>query len=301
MSIALQRDFFDCEIRNGYFVSEKMKKVWAVQLDLLDQFSRVCEQNNLQYFLDGGTLLGAVRHNGFIPWDDDVDVIMPRCDYDRLCAIAHTVFQPPYFFQTALTENGLFRAHAQLRNSNTTGYIADDAKKDINKGIFLDIFILDGLPSSRASLFLQKNKILLFRKIFWLTFESDYNTLSASRKIAYCVFHWTFHFFPYHKQYHFFDQKILARYSRKDTEMIGDLTLGWNENTHWKKEWFANHTYLPFENLYLRVPIGYHEILTKQYGEYMQLPPESQRKNNHGEIFLDPETPYSCYFSKSKV
>ena len=289
-------------MRSGHFVSEKMKRVWAVQLDLLDQFSQVCEQNNLQYFLDGGTLLGSVRHRGFIPWDDDVDVIMPRKDYDRLCSIANTVFRPPYFFQTALTEKMLFRAHAQLRNSNTTGYIAADAKKDINKGIFLDIFILDGLPESKFTLSLHKTRIQLCRKIFWHAFDSDYSTLSPVKKLAYQMYHWTFHFFPFQKQYRFFDQKILAKYSRNDPKAVGDLTLEWNENVHWQREWFSSYLYFPFENLYLRVPSGYHKILSKQYGDYMLLPDENHRgENRHGDIFLDPDRPYTCYFPKSKV
>ena len=170
-SIKLPDDFFKAEYRSAYYVSEKMKKVWAVQLDLLKSFADVCEKNNLRYFMDGGTLLGAVRHKGFIPWDDDADVIMPREDYNRLSEIADREFQTPYFFQTTLKEKGFFRTHAQLRNSDTTGFIEADANKNINKGIFIDIFVLDGLADNPIIRYLHRKEIELEKKI--LTFKYD--------------------------------------------------------------------------------------------------------------------------------
>ena len=86
-------DFLREEIICGYKVSTKMKKIWAVQLDLVLQLKRVCEKYNLRYFMYAGTLIGAVRHQGYIPWDDDLDIIMPRADYDKLKAVAETEFQ----------------------------------------------------------------------------------------------------------------------------------------------------------------------------------------------------------------
>ena len=159
----ISEDFFKEETRCGYTVSAKMKRIWAKELDLLRVFADVCEKNDLEYFLDGGTLLGAIRHKGFIPWDDDVDVIMPRKDYDRLWKIANSCFEYPYFFQTSLSEKNFFRAHAQLRNSETTGFIQSDEKKDINKGIFLDIFPLDNVPSDKSEREHLKKKTAKYR------------------------------------------------------------------------------------------------------------------------------------------
>ena len=165
IQLKLPNGYLEPEFREGFFVDAKRKKIWAVELDLLSQFTRVCEKYNLSYYLDGGTLLGAVRHKGFIPWDDDVDVIMPREDYDKLFEVAEIEFKEPYFFQTPLTETNFFRGHAKLRNSSTTGYILDDRKKKINNGIWLDIFPLDGVADLALQRIIQKYHIWLLRGI----------------------------------------------------------------------------------------------------------------------------------------
>ena len=89
------------EVRDGFRVSAQMKKVWQVETDLLAVFTEVCRKENLRFWVDGGSLLGTIRHHGFIPWDDDVDVCMPRADYDRLVANGDRLFTHPYFLQTA--------------------------------------------------------------------------------------------------------------------------------------------------------------------------------------------------------
>ena len=101
-------------------VSPKLKALWDVELDLLTQFKKVCEKHNLRWFVDGGTLLGAVRHSGFIPWDDDVDIIMPYDDYCKLCSLSNE-FEEPYFLQTWKTNKGSHPFLSRLRRSDTTG------------------------------------------------------------------------------------------------------------------------------------------------------------------------------------
>ena len=133
----------DAEKRGGYLVSHEMKKVWAVELDLLRQLIEVCQRENLRMWVDGGTLLGAVRHQGFIPWDDDIDVCMPRPDYDRLTAISGQVFKEPYFYQNAYTDKDYFAGHAQLRNSRTAAIRPSASFNPFNQGIFIDIFVLE--------------------------------------------------------------------------------------------------------------------------------------------------------------
>lgn len=288
-----------------FSVSEEMKKVRAVQLDLLDTFSHVCETNDLRYFLDGGTLLGAVRHRGFIPWDDDIDVIMPRKDYDKLCKIAEQVFQWPYFFQTSMTEEDLFRMHAQLRNSQTTGFIPQDKNKNINKGIFIDIFVLDGIADSVFARVVHRLQYEVGKKILSCLPERSRTELGNDKYAVYRIAHAIFRFRPLKKQFVYFEHKVLAKHSDQKTRLVGDLGLGWRKNVWWPSEWFDDYVMLPFEGRYYRAPIRYREVLTKQYGNYMEIPKDIYAANGrmHENIVFNPETSYVKYYEKreSKV
>ena len=143
-----------------------MKKVWAVELDLLSEYQRVCEKYGLKYWACDGTLLGAVRHKGFIPWDDDVDIHMPRDDYEVLCKVAANEFDYPYFFQTSETDIGFGRTFARIRNSGTTGIQKRELKADIkyNQGIFIDILPLDNVPDDGKERYSFLKKIEKLRR-----------------------------------------------------------------------------------------------------------------------------------------
>ena len=148
IKLDIPESFFKGEEKCGYYVSPEMKKVWAVELDLIAEFSRVCEKHGLKWWMDAGTLLGAVRHKGFIPWDDDVDVIMMREDYERFCMIAPEELSYPYSF-------GRVTPFAKIYNVSTTMGSAlikerfDAGEKmtlSYKPAVFLDLFPLDGLP-----------------------------------------------------------------------------------------------------------------------------------------------------------
>ena len=149
-SITLPDGFLREEIRDGYTVSSKMKEVWAIELDLLQCFINVCEKNGLRYFMDSGTLLGAARHQGFIPWDDDIDVSMPLDDYLKLREIAKSEFNGSYRFVSEYdyAQEGSMVIISRLQNAETTVINRRniDLKGSSNHGIWLDIFPLIGLP-----------------------------------------------------------------------------------------------------------------------------------------------------------
>lgn len=291
-------DFLKEEVRCNYRVSEKMKKVWAVELDLLEKFTLVCEKYNLRYFADAGTLIGAVRHQGFIPWDDDVDVVMPREDYNRLFEIAEKEFSYPYFFQTSLTEKGFFRTHAQLRNSLTTGFIPYDRDKNINKGIFLDIFVLDGVADAALLRKLQKKEIHFHEVLLAYEYDREFLKLSVPKKILWVLVHGLHKIFPFKKHFNYYNRHVLARYSKKNTRLVGNLVLGWRPHTQWNREWFEEYQMQPFEHLMLRIPKGYHQVLTTQYGDYMKIPEDVSAPNGrfHDSIVFEPEIPFGRYF-----
>ncbi len=109
----------DKETICGYEVSAQMKRIWAMELDMVEKFVAVCREHNLKYMIMGGTLLGAVRHKGFIPWDNDIDILMPRKDFNKLLEIGPEAFKSPFFFQSPVIEEArFFSADVKIRNLN---------------------------------------------------------------------------------------------------------------------------------------------------------------------------------------
>ena len=139
---AFPEDFLKEETRCEFRITEKQKKIWMIELDMLMEFMRVCEKHGLKYYIVFGTLLGTIRHNGFIPWDDDIDVCMPRDDYERFLKLADE-FEAPVFLQIPETDPGYFYSHPKLRNSNTTGFSDIRGCFGFNSGLWIDIFPLD--------------------------------------------------------------------------------------------------------------------------------------------------------------
>lgn len=134
------------EIRCDYLVKAKQKRVWQKELEILVKIQEICKKYNITYFAEGGTLLGAVRHKGFIPWDDDIDISMRRDDYNRFLEIAKKEIKYPLFVQSFETERRFAFDMIKIRNTETTAYTPNEACNECNKGIFVDIFPVDNEP-----------------------------------------------------------------------------------------------------------------------------------------------------------
>lgn len=294
--------FFAEEDRCGHFVTAKIKEIWAVELDLYAEFQRVCEKYNIQYFACGGTMLGAVRHRGFIPWDDDMDLMMFRDQYDKLCSIAPKEFKHPYFFQTEYTDPGSLRQHAQLRNSLTTGILNNEIEKryKFNQGIFIDIFPIDAVIDDPEKLNDQKKEAFRYLTIskkmanLSVRYSEPKNLLKRIIKRVvhfllnkYCCNHYQY----YYKKY----EETISKYNR-DSDSIYIVTPLVEYQPRWYRlrEDFDDIVYLDFEYLRMPVPKNYDNNLRRLYGDYHEF---VRGGNMHGGVFFDTDKPYSDYIS----
>ena len=294
MRLEIPESFYQEEERCGYVVSAHMKKVWAVELDLLYQLQQVCDKYGIQYYGSGGTILGAERHKGMIPWDDDIDIMMLRDQYDLLCAHADE-FEEPYFFQTYDTDEGYFRGHAQLRNSNTTGVLVDEAKKNVpfNQGIFIDIFPLDNIVRNRELWEKQMKRIDRYReqakKLYRTTDGYHPEEASKFRKAAHLVTPLVSRFYSYKDAYRKFDEEC-RRYNDLPTRYVGKISFQpFGMKMYDLRSEFDGTVYLDFEMLKIPVPSGYKVHLRRQYGDYHKFVIGTA---DHGGLILDADIPY---------
>lgn len=289
--------FFQEEVRCEYTVTARQKRIWAVEIDLLNQLLTVCRKHDIKIFVYCGTLLGAVRHQGFIPWDDDIDVCMTREEYEKLRAIAPHEFQHPYFFQTDLTDRRYFcQGYARLRNSLTTGHITAQESPNYNHGIYIDVFVVDGYVDGPAFRRQMRTKEALISLISFYRPKVQKNLL---RRFIRAAFQYTFcKIVPYQMVVSWYD-KNLKRYSATAKK----LSLLTHPEDFIAKYWceaadLEDTVLLPFEGIMVPVPANYDKILTHMYGNYMAFPPVEQRGLWHaGELYLDPDIPYTDYFN----
>lgn len=294
--------FLKEEVKCEYTVSSEMKKAWAVQLDLLVKLFEVCKRNNLRVWAYGGTVLGAVRHKGFIPWDDDSDVVLPREDYEKLIKLPPEEFPAPYFLQSEFSDapNNPYTPHARFLNSNTTvdEHVCDKNRVTWNSGVFVDIFPLDGISRSKIKLFFQTKLIKLFVVIHHTYILDIHNTFIRRLVIKFINS-------PLVHYNSFLAIRRINKIARwTDYEKSGDvgmiLSPGYDlKKLIYNKTFWDKTVWIPFENIQIPVPSEYKKMLEIMYGDYMKYPPKEKRGNWHS-IEFKTDTPYSEYYRKSK-
>lgn len=294
--------FYEPEVRCDYEIPAEMKKVWAVELDLLSELLRVCKENDITIVANGGTALGAARHQGFIPWDDDIDMMMLRSEYNKLCAIGPTAFKDPYFFQTEYTDPGSRRRHAQLRNSRTTGILKSEVGKyAFNQGIFIDIFPLDNVVEDEALLAKQKKQAAKYReqarKYYWHTVGKDFIENNSLHTKLLNVWYGLKHAFykenhPYRKY-----EEELSRYNDRPTTYVSQLMSNTfdNKNLFRRREYFDDIIELPFEMITIPMCREYVKMLDSRFGNWHEF---VKGGSWHGGVIFDTEVPYTEYLKK---
>lgn len=286
----------DTEVICGYEVSAQMKRIWAMELEMVERFVAVCNEYCLEYRIMGGTLLGAVRHKGFIPWDNDIDILMPRKDFNRLLEIGPDVFEAPMFFQTPVTEQSrYFCTYAKIRNEKGTAASVYDYENGINCGIFIDIFCLDEIPDSSLGRKLYFRRINEIAKMQRFAFHKNLKK-GGINEIKLFLQKMVYRFIykgPDAAELFMIYQDAAGRLAGKNRKQVAHQAFGFHENFIWDKKEWDSFVMLEFEDLLLKAPAGYDAILRHQYGDYMMIPED---KSTHDYLEFNPDIPYREFF-----
>ena len=280
-------DFLKEETICDFFVDSTRKKIWAIELDLLREFDSFCKRHGLRYFLAFGSLIGAVRHKGFIPWDDDMDLLMLRDDYQELLNLSDA-FHAPYFLQTPFTDKNAFFSFAKIRNDNTTFTSKQFSYQGFHSGITIDIFPLDNCIPEKGEEIYNRIKELNLENSTYMRMKNPFLSEADQERVK----NWK-GIDPL-KAYEEIN-RLATTYKDVDTDYVSCAisTLSPCEKLTFKKASFDKTIYLDFENMTVPAPAGYHEILSVTYGDYMKYPPVNERGTWHKDLIIDPDTPYA--------
>ena len=273
---------------------KKLAAVHNVILDMGKFFADYCRENGLLCYMCGGGCIGAVRHKGFIPWDDDLDFFMPREDCEKLKAIwkDHERYALIYPTET-YNDHNMFMT---LRDRKTTMIKTYQKDLDIVHGLAIDIFPLDGYPSSRLKRADQVFWALIYQlycsqlvpenhgKLVTLAGKSML-ALVQSPKRRYKIWHYA--------------ERKMSRYKIENCEYITEICAGTGYmKNRYPKTAFEKRIDVQFENTYMPIPAGYDDYLRIAFGDYMQLPPEEKRVPPHDAVITDPDNPYTAHKNK---
>lgn len=299
-----RRNFLEPETRCGFYISAEQKKLWSLELEAYEKLAEVCNRHGLKYFVSCGTLLGGVRHKGFIPWDLDMDVCMPREDYDRLVSMADE-FQSPFELQITDIQNETFFPFVKIRNNKGTMLFKGDAGKQCNHGVWVDVFPLDNVPDDKRKWERQAKKIEFYRYlchayVYRDVFYRHYEDKVWKWNLARC---WAI-FLCRIKSFKWLNEKFLeaAKMANKEktqrTGICADTFSDGEGQTDYcniYKEDYEELVYLDFEYLKVPAPKGWHRYLENTYGDYMELPSISRRRANYLENVIVPNTPWQQF------
>lgn len=259
---------------------DQIVQLRETETDLLKIFISVCDKLQLKYFAVEGTLLGAVRHQGFIPWDDDIDVGMLREDYEAFVRMAPALLPEGTFLQTHSTDPAYPQCFAKLRNSKTTFVETTCQNLKMNHGIYIDIFPFDSYPDGKIQgLWFDFQKLLIqyrIREVYYLPDDAKPTLQNFIRKgatlLAKCRYQ-TVEDALQHRE------RLLRKYHH--TARLINNGSPWKNRERVPSAWLSELTTLSFEGISIAAPAAYDRYLTHVYGNYMQLPPPEQRMPHH--------------------
>lgn len=269
-----------------------MTELQEKELELLKAFIDICEQLKLKYYLVCGSALGAAKYNGFIPWDDDIDVALPRDDYEKFLVEAPKYLTKNLFLQNYRTDPFFPHVFSKLRDSNTTFIENNMSHINMNHGVSIDVFPIDGYPKKKSEKLIlrYKKKFLSWQFYCALGDETQPFKVRFRNKI--------FRIFGFHKRT--FKplarlDNLISKYNTCDSEI-------WCNHGNWQGELeyapkcqYGNGVMAKFEGIDVRIPENYDAYLTQKYGDWRAELPKKDQKSHHNYFIIDLDKPYTEY------
>lgn len=259
---------------NKNFISQNECK--KIQLSILQQIDDICKSNHLNYYIAYGSLLGAVRHEGFIPWDDDIDIIMSRNDYRKFINFVkkQQVEKDNRFCLIDSDKEGYYYPFAKVVDNRTVAKMEDNLTEH---GIWVDIFPVDGLPDNNFVAKLHMNLCLFLRAVvISMTTDfkgSDFGSKMLMKKILNRLAK-----VVGMQRITRFEEKVMQKYSDKKTKYVACLFSAYGLKEKVEASVLFKTTMLSFEGMTVQAPENWDEFLSRVYGNYMELPPEEKRR-----------------------
>lgn len=284
--VEFSQSFFDDEIRDGFYVKSDMKRLWAAEIEVLMEIDRICKKYHISYYADFGTLLGAVRHNGFIPWDDDLDIVMMRNDYMKFLNVAGEELKPPFICANIYRSETWPTPFARVMNG--IGINLDQRFLDRFHGCpysaGADIFILDNMPESENEFYVMTGLVALAKG---LRTALNKKNLSVKKEDIMSVEEIEGHLCQIEEICNVkIDRKKDIKHQllriidgigtlngNNQSDEVFDIDFISQANYYYaghKRVWYQEAMEFPFENIMIPVPVGYDEILQQEFGEYLK-------------------------------
>ena len=273
-----------------------MTEVQEIELNMLKQVLGICDELGLVYYMVCGSVIGAVKYKGFVPWDDDIDIALPRRDYEIFCENAQKMLPEYYFLQNYKTDPAFPTIYSKLRDSRTAFIETPTADLPINHGIYIDIFPLDGYPSDHGMIkrFEKKKKLL---KLLMISSCKNNNEQKAFTKALLSVFR----LFGFHRKTNATAEKLtnyLSRWQLEKSEI-------WCNHGNWQgkleyapREQYGDGVWAEFEGLRVRIPEKYDEYLTQKYGDWRAELPKEKQVSHHVYEVCDTQKSYTEYIKQ---
>lgn len=270
-----------------------IKRIQSVELEILKITVDILEKNDIRSYLVGGTCLGAIRHKGFIPWDDDIDIGLLREDYEKARIVLMRDLPKDYLYIDNRTNPESPYNFGKVKKRGTAFVQAGDEHLDIHHGIYIDLFPFDDCADTVEKCMKEMKTIRRYRLAADIA-NMNYNKGGVLRKLSQRILIFLGHLLLDKRRIQNKIDKLCMRHMGRHSKLVCSFLGEYLSKGIFDRNVFGEGTFVEFENSFFRVPVKYDEYLSRVYGDYMKLPPLDKRVSPHNILFLSFDSEYKC-------